>query len=361
MPAKYSKIFLMLLFVSCLKPALGQERYEIITTSRLNVRSQPSVTAQVLGSLGANEQVDVFSITDGWAEIFFNGRHAYISANFIQKKSTEPELYEVTALSRLNIRSRPSAEAPVIGTLNTHDQIEVYHVTGQWAKILYNEKEAYVSTKFIRKIEIVAEPEPEIIEEVKPEPNIIAPTPEEQLVDAAIRTSLSDKIGIDFAPIVYGGYSTFVVDGVTPKPTIGVGVDAAFQFLVKDKIEFIPKGYYMEASLGYSLRGSSAFPMHYINCKLLPFGYRHTLPNDCTVYGKLGTYIGYTSSSINTHYNSFASNIDVGALVHIGVEYCNIGLGISYDRGFTKVCDSNLALYNKGIFLNLSYRLLHLK
>ena len=116
----------------------------------------------------------------------------------------------------------------------------------------------------------------------------------------------------------------------------------------------------MESSIGYSLRGSGHFPLHYIMAKISPIGYRYKV-SKYELYGNIGAYIGYTFSTIGTNYYSFDSNIDWGVLAKIGIEYNKIGLGFSYERGLNNVCNSNLALKNKGIFFNVSYRLLNLK
>ncbi len=65
-------------------------------------------------------------------------------------------------------------------------------------------------------------------------------------------------------PTLYGGMVNLVSDNASPKGNIGGGVDFSFQFIVKENITIIPRNYYMEASLGYSLRGSGHFPLHYI-------------------------------------------------------------------------------------------------
>lgn len=53
----------------------------------VNVRRQPNLDAsvQILGQLAFNQQVLVKNITDGWAEISYNGETAYVSAEYLTR------------------------------------------------------------------------------------------------------------------------------------------------------------------------------------------------------------------------------------------------------------------------------------
>lgn len=58
--------------------------------------------------------------------------------------------YEVTASTFLNIRSYASQNAPVIGTVDNGDEVEVYDITDGWAKIKYGDNYAYVSANYLK-------------------------------------------------------------------------------------------------------------------------------------------------------------------------------------------------------------------
>lgn len=57
--------------------------------------------------------------------------------------------YYVTAESGLNVRATPSSNGKVIGKLQHYDDVEVIAFDGDWAKIKYKDKEAYVSAEYI--------------------------------------------------------------------------------------------------------------------------------------------------------------------------------------------------------------------
>ena len=59
-----------------------------VTVSSLNIRSGPGTTYDILGTLSYDE-VDVYSIKDGWAKIKYNNEYAYISSQYIEKVNTD--------------------------------------------------------------------------------------------------------------------------------------------------------------------------------------------------------------------------------------------------------------------------------
>lgn len=274
------------------------------------------------------------------------------------------EKYEVISTTRLNVRSKPDAKSSVIGSLYPNDVIDILSITDSWAKIEYKGRMAYVSFKYIKKIEVkedVAEyevHEKESISEISQMDE--ASQPEIQNVTVDNDNSLLKSLLIDFVPSVAGGFSNFVSDKVTPKGRFGLGVDLTFQFIAENSILFIPKDYFMDFSLGYSLKGSAAFPMHYITFKLSPIGYKKDF-SEFSLFGKVGCLTGYTTSTIETDQYTFNSNLDFGVLAEMGVEYNGIGIALAYERGLANVCDSNLKLRNSGLFLKLSCRLFNVR
>lgn len=270
------------------------------------------------------------------------------------------EKYEVISTSKLNVRNRPTTKSSIIGKLNPHEEIDVYSIVNNWAKISYNSRMAYISSKYIRKIE-VEEDIPVVDEHQEKSEPIINIVEVRDTAETLCKVQKQNhNVAIDFVPMVYGGFANFVSDNASPNGTIGFGLDLAFQFIANNSIRFIPKGYYMETSLGYALKGSNAFPLHYITVKLSPLGYRYKL-SDFIFFGNIGINVGYTFSTIETNSHSFDTNADVGILGDIGIEYKKIGFGILYERGLTNVCNSKLKLRNQCVCLKLSYRLFNLK
>ena len=261
--------------------------------------------------------------------------------------------------SRLNVRNRPSTDSQVLGVLQPDEQIEVVSIEGQWAKIRYRSNVGYVALRYIERVE-----QPEVVKKevvvvpAKKEvsaPNVIDKAKKWQSINISLK-----NVGMELVPNLSLGYANFTCNSAYPVPRMGLGIDCALQFIAEEKISFIPKDYFTEVSLGYSMRGSGAFPMHYFNIKLMPFGYRLVL-DDYAFFGKFGVYAGLSASEIDTYYNHFHTNPDMGISVGLGFEMYNIGVGLSFEQGFIDVCDANLSLKNQCLFVNLSYRLFDCK
>lgn len=59
--------------------------------------------------------------------------------------------YYCTARPVLNVRSKPSANSTVIGTIKQHQVVDVYEVTNGFARIEYNSKIGYASIEYLKK------------------------------------------------------------------------------------------------------------------------------------------------------------------------------------------------------------------
>ena len=161
---------------------------------------------------------------------------------------------------------------------------------------------------------------------------------------------------------VYGGYSNFRCERVSPKSGIGFGCDIGVQGEYKRFWDKIPDDIFGEFTIGYSCRGSGAFPLHCIGARFLPVGYRYELNTSLILAGKAGIYLAYPFSGIETSQRSYNSNFDCGFSAGLGVEWKEFGLMASYEHGFMNVIDAgSVELFNQGAFLTLSYKFLSFK
>lgn len=63
--------------------ALAESLYRVECNTFLNVRENKSTSSLILGTIQNNEQITVYGIQDGWAQIKYNGKDAYISSDYI--------------------------------------------------------------------------------------------------------------------------------------------------------------------------------------------------------------------------------------------------------------------------------------
>ncbi len=58
----------------------------ITKTDPLNVRKSPSINAEIIGKVAKGSTVEIYSETNGWCEIRYNGQVGYVSKDFIEYK-----------------------------------------------------------------------------------------------------------------------------------------------------------------------------------------------------------------------------------------------------------------------------------
>ena len=296
---KFLVLFVLLLLQSSL---YGQNFYEVISTSKLNIRNAPSATSLVVGTLNPGDEIFVFNTKGEWAVFNYKNKLAYVFMKYLkecEKKQEETiDTYSPTSINQETVSEIPQKDTATV--LEEHE-------------------------------------------------NMIEVLPQK----------VNHKGTWNFHLIgnIEGGYTNFACDDISPEYGWGYGANAAIQLESMGKDLFLAQGLFFEFSLGYAKKGSGAFPLNYAVSRLYPIGYKLKLPS-CTLYGKAGAYIGYCFSEIDTQYDSFDCELDWGLSAGIGVEYEQIALGVNYEYGFPEVCSSDLSLYNRNIFLSFSYRFL---
>ncbi len=72
-----------------------------------------------------------------------------VSSILMFASCSETETYNVAPENGLNVRATPSRNGKIIGKLNHLDDVEVISIDGNWAKIEYGDKEAYVYAEYL--------------------------------------------------------------------------------------------------------------------------------------------------------------------------------------------------------------------
>lgn len=201
--------------------------YKIVTATSLNVRSQGSVSAPVIGSLMKGSKVEVISQEGSWSKIKYNNGYAYVSSSYLaaaesvsNKNNAIPvanidvviSQKAIVTASALNVRSSAGLNAQVTGKLYKDNVVEVLSYSGEWAKIKYGNNQAYVSKSYLK----------DIVTPVKPVENVEMPpvkAPEtvvsnkKAIVTASILNIRNDASAT--AAVVGKLYRTNVVDVIS--------------------------------------------------------------------------------------------------------------------------------------------------
>lgn len=81
---KRLSILLVVLILSVLQ-AFCSDYYKVTSNNKLNIRSYPSTSSQIVAQLNPGSTVEVMNINNGWAKVSLtNGRQGYVSANYIR-------------------------------------------------------------------------------------------------------------------------------------------------------------------------------------------------------------------------------------------------------------------------------------
>ena len=136
---------LILIFSFALPLAANAEATATVTASEMVVRSGPSSSYSVLGSLEKGTVVTVLAASDGIAKISYKGNTGYARIVDMELNSAEEETEEempagegqkgyVTA-TKLKVYASPDIDSKVVATLSRDDSITLYSQKDGWAQI----------------------------------------------------------------------------------------------------------------------------------------------------------------------------------------------------------------------------------
>lgn len=161
---------------------------------------------------------------------------------------------------------------------------------------------------------------------------------------------------------VFLGYSNFSSNSVSPKPGLGFGIDTGVKCDYVTLWDRLAEGLFGELTVGYAMRGSGAYPIHYLGCRALPLGYHFPVTSSIDLAVKAGMYFGLPLSDVKTRRSSYGTNFDWGLSFGIGAEYKDYGLYLTFEGGLDDAVGSyRTHLSNEGVFLTLSYKIRTLK
>lgn len=78
-----TKLIVTLIMLLTVVVAFADNSYKVTSSSRLNVRKSPSKTSTVIGTFESGQQIEVLSVSNGWAQVRYNDKTGYVSARYI--------------------------------------------------------------------------------------------------------------------------------------------------------------------------------------------------------------------------------------------------------------------------------------
>ncbi|MED2710652.1 MULTISPECIES: SH3 domain-containing protein [Bacillus cereus group] len=143
-----------------------------VNVSSLRVRTGPSTSHTILGSMYKGQVVRVTGEVQNWFKINYKGQDAYISKDYISKSGSNANeqqnnvtvqadgIYIVDATS-LRVRTGPATYHSVIGGVLNGRTLQVTGVENGWLKINHNGRTGYVSSEYVKFVKRGTPPKPE--------------------------------------------------------------------------------------------------------------------------------------------------------------------------------------------------------
>ncbi|PEN31721.1 peptidase M23 [Bacillus toyonensis] len=150
---------------------VASEDYKV-NVSSLRVRTGPSTSHTILGSMYKGQVVRVTGEVQNWFKINYKGQDAYISKDYISKSGSNANeqqnnvtvqadgIYIVDATS-LRVRTGPATYHSVIGGVLNGRTLQVTGVENGWLKINHNGRTGYVSSEYVKFVKRGTPPKPE--------------------------------------------------------------------------------------------------------------------------------------------------------------------------------------------------------
>ncbi|MBD8069312.1 SH3 domain-containing protein [Bacillus sp. PS06] len=131
-----------------------------ITANSLNVRSQASQTASVLGKLNTGDTVPVTNTTGNWVGIEYKNKKAFVHKDYItiqtnnssNQTTTSQKGTGVVTASSLNVRNSNSLSGSIVASLKKGNSVTIVSESNDWLEIqLSNGNKGWVASWYIER------------------------------------------------------------------------------------------------------------------------------------------------------------------------------------------------------------------
>lgn len=131
-----------------IEPTKSPQTLLYYTTTRLNVRKEPSISAPLLSRLASGEKVKVIKFNDEWAQLENGG---WVSVKLLTLEREDSSLQDTqmyTSLVNANIRQKPDNDSPIVGSALKGERVRVHSIANGWARLLGG---GYIALRLLQK------------------------------------------------------------------------------------------------------------------------------------------------------------------------------------------------------------------
>lgn len=127
-----------------------------VTTDDLNVRSQASASASILGKVHTGDKLNAYAVDGNWVKVSFNNQTAYVSLTYIKFIDINGTTFDLsnskarTLTQDVVLYRGQSTSTKKIATLKKSQTIKIYGTKGEWTVTEYNGIPGYVLTSNLK-------------------------------------------------------------------------------------------------------------------------------------------------------------------------------------------------------------------
>ena len=122
---------------------------KVVKGGALNMRAEPSLSAQVLRQYPTGTWMTVLEDMGEWSKVRVNGLEGYVMSKYLSDTSSDSTLYVRTNTGRgLNLRDLPSLEGNIITSFKPGTAVTVLLRGNGWYKVQQGDVVGYVCASF---------------------------------------------------------------------------------------------------------------------------------------------------------------------------------------------------------------------
>lgn len=137
--------------------ALDALKAGVVTAGVLNLRAEATTQSEIIKKLPEKTDLSVFDEKDDFYQVSASGTVGYVSKDYVELKDVwnidNGGGAKVTA-SALNIRSKPSLEADVVGKIYEGGVAEIIGINEGWLKVKYKGTTGYIHPDYVEYVEL---------------------------------------------------------------------------------------------------------------------------------------------------------------------------------------------------------------
>jgi len=107
-----------------------------VAVDRLNVRSGPSLTYEIISTVNEKTTLPVLAEKNNWIQVKMpDGKSGWVASWMVKTVATAPAKHIQSKVDQLNVRSGPSTTFPVVKKIDSKTKYPLLQKSGEWAQI----------------------------------------------------------------------------------------------------------------------------------------------------------------------------------------------------------------------------------